>query len=97
MTRSFTLASAILLLSSAAALAAPCATGTTTSTKAETTQDKSSNVEANSAPKTTPGTKGESAGTVGAMNNAGGNSTPDKGEKPLPEGKPIQGQNSNDC
>lgn len=96
MTKPLILASVVLLLG-APAFAAPCATGTTTSTKGPTTKDTSSNAENNAAPKTTPGAKGESAGTVGAMNNAGGNSTPDKGQKPLPEGKPVQGQNSNDC
>jgi hypothetical protein len=59
-------------------------------------QDKSS-----SADKTTKNMAGgEHAGapkTVGAMNNAGAEMKPGPDERKPPEGKVIQGQNSNDC
>ena len=96
MTRSTAVAGAILLLTSAGALAAPCATGTTTSSVGPTTKDTTSNVEANVAPKTTPGVKGESAGTVGAMNNTGAASAQSNGEKPAPVGKVVK-PGDDDC
>ena len=89
-------ASAMLLLTAGSVAAAPCATGTTTSTLGPTTKDTSSNVEANVAPRTTPGTKSESAGTVGAMNNTGATAAQGKGEKPAPVGKVVKPGND-DC
>lgn len=88
-------AGAILMMTGAGALAAPCATGTTTNASGK--KDTSSNVDGGSTAKVTPGAKAESPGTVGALNNAapGGKMAPD--EKAPPEGKTIQGQNSNDC
>ena len=96
MIKSTTLAGAILLLGSAGTFAAPCAIGTTTSSVGPTTKDTTSNVEANKAPRLTPGVKGESAGTVGAMNNTGSNSVPGKDEKPIPVGKVVK-PGSDDC
>ena len=89
-------AGAVLLLAAGSVSASPCTTGTTTSSVGPTTKDMSSNVETNVAPRTTPGTKGESAGTVGAMNNAGAGSTPGKGEKPAPVGKVVK-PGDDDC
>ena len=83
-------AAAILTLTVTTSFAAPCAVGTTTSTKGPTTKDTSSNVEGGSTAKVTPGAKGESPGTVGAMNNTGASSMPDKGEKKAPEGQPVK-------
>jgi len=81
---------AILALTATTSFAAPCAVGTTTSTKGPTTKDTSSNVEGGSTAKVTPGAKGESPGTVGAMNNTGASSMPDKDEKKAAEGKPVK-------
>ncbi|XYD11864.1 hypothetical protein R1A27_32355 (plasmid) [Methylobacterium sp. NMS12] len=92
MTRIVTLtgAAAILALTATTSFAAPCNVGTTTSTKGPTTKDTSSNVEGGSTAKVTPGAKGESPGTVGALNNAGAAAMPDKGEKKAPEGQPVK-------
>lgn len=70
MTRFTTLAGAgaILMLSAAAAFAAPCTTGTAGK---QANKDTSSNVDGGSATKTSPGAKAESPGTVGAMSKAG--------------------------
>jgi len=100
--KTFSIGTFALLLSVSAAAAAPCATGTTSgpASPAANTQagkDASSSVDGGSTTKTTPGAKAESPGTVGAMQNSGANGTPDKGEKPVPEGKTVAGQNSNDC
>lgn len=81
---------AILALTATTSFAAPCKVGTTTSTDGPTTMDTSSNVEAGSTAKVTPGAKGESPGTVGAMNNAGAGTMADKGEKKAPEGHPVK-------
>ena len=83
-------AGAILALTAATSLAAPCAVGTTTSSKGPTTKDTSSNVEGGSTQKVTPGAKGESPGTVGALNNVGAGSVAEKGEKKAPEGQPVK-------
>lgn len=83
-------AAAMLVFTASTVYAAPCNVGTTTSTKGPTTKDTSSNVEGGSTAKVTPGAKGESPGTVGALNNVGANSTPDKGEKKAPEGQPVK-------
>lgn len=87
---------ALLFVTGGSAMAAPCATGTTTSTKGPTTADTSSNVQGGSTEKVTPGAKGESPGTVGAMNQ-GSTSAPKEGEGTLKPGQRVEGQNSNDC
>lgn len=87
---------ALLFLCGVAA-AAPCAIGTTTSSKGPITKDTSSNVEGGSTANVTPGAKAESPGTVGALSNGRDNTRPEAGEKKPPEGKPVQGQGSNDC
>ena len=84
-----TCAAAILALTATTSFAAPCNVGTTTSTKSQT-KDTSSNVEGGSTAKVTPGAKGESPGTVGALNNVGADSVADKGEKKAPEGQPVK-------
>lgn len=83
-------AATILALTATTSFAAPCAVGTTTSSKGPTTKDTSSNVEGGSNEKVTPDAKGESPGTVGALNNVGARSMADKGEKKAPEGKPVK-------
>lgn len=93
---------AAVLLSASAAVAAPCATGTTTNAQGQdaakgASKDTSSKVDSDSTAKTSPGAKAESPGTVGAMNQAGSNTSPEKGEKPLSEGQVVQGQNSDGC
>jgi hypothetical protein len=90
-------ASAILAFTAAGAFAAPCAVGTTVNSQGtHGAQDKSSNAD-----KTTKNLAGgEHAGapkTVGAMNNVSAQTNPGPNEKKPPEGKAIQGQNSNDC
>jgi hypothetical protein len=82
-------AAAALMLTATASLAAPCAVGTTTSSKGPTTKDTSSNVEGGSTAKVTPGAKAESPGTVGALNDTP-NTTIAKGEKKAPEGVPVK-------
>ncbi|CAO4195246.1 hypothetical protein [Methylorubrum extorquens] len=90
-------AAAILTLTGATAMAAPCAVGKTTNSQGQNASgDKSSNTDQTT--KNLAG--GEHAGapkTVGAMNNVGAAEKPGPGEKKPPEGKVIQGQNSNDC
>lgn len=83
-------AATILALTATTSFAAPCAVGTTTSSKGPTTKDTSSNVEGGSTEKVTPGAKGESPGTVGALNNVGAGSMAEKGEKKAPEGQPVK-------
>ncbi|MER2198523.1 hypothetical protein [Methylobacterium brachiatum] len=83
-------AAAILALTASTSFAAPCKVGTTTSANGPTTKDTSSNVEGGSTAKVTPGAKGESPGTVGAMNNVGAGTMADKGEKKAPEGQPVK-------
>ncbi|KAB1071603.1 hypothetical protein [Methylobacterium planeticum] len=90
-------AGAILMLTAATALAAPCATGTTTNAQGAKAADTSSNVDGGATGKVSPGAKAESPGTVGALNNTGANTQPGSGEKKPPAGKTIQGQNSDDC
>jgi hypothetical protein len=89
-------AGAILIFTAAAAIAAPCAVGTTTGANGAKTGDTSSNVDGGSSAKVTPGAKAESPGTVGALNNVGSD-TQIKGD----EKKPAEGQvvkpGSNDC
>lgn len=84
-----TSAAAILALTATTSFAAPCNVGTTTSTKSQT-KDTSSNVEGGSTAKVTPGAKGESPGTVGAMNNVGAATTKDDGSKKAAEGQPVK-------
>jgi hypothetical protein len=98
MFRCFTLigAAAIAVMAATGAIAAPCATGTTTSTTGPTSKDTSSNVQGGSTERVTPGAKGESPGTVGAMNQ-GSSSTPKDGEKTLKPGQRVVGNNSDDC
>ncbi|AWN37152.1 MULTISPECIES: hypothetical protein [Methylobacterium] len=91
-----TAAAAIAILTSAA-VAAPCAIGTTTNSQGRNeTADKSSNTD-----RTTKNLAGgEHAGapkTVGAMNNLGAAEQPSPGEKKPPEGQVIRGPSSNDC
>ena len=100
--KTFSIGMSALLLSVSVAAAAPCATGTTSGPASpaagkQASKDTSSNVDGGSTTKTSPGAKAESPGAVGAMQNSGANGTPEKGEKPVPEGKTITGQNSNDC
>lgn len=89
-------AAAIVLVAATGAMAAPCATGTTTSTTGPTSNDTSSNVQGGSTERVTPGAKGESPGTVGAMNQ-GSSSTPKDGEKTLKPGQRVVGNTSDDC
>lgn len=89
-------AAALMILASGGVMAAPCATGTTTSTQGPKTGDTSSNVQGGSTEKVTPGAKGESPGTVGALNQ-GSTSVPKEGEGTLKPGQRVEGQNSNDC
>lgn len=63
------LAGAALLAMSTASFAAPCTTGTTVGNAKNS--NTSSSVDPGSTAKVSPGAKGESPGTVGAMNNAG--------------------------
>lgn len=77
----------IITLSAGLAIAAPCNVGTTTN--ATTGKDTSSNVDGGSTAKVTPGAKGESPGTVGAMNNAGA-AMKDDGSRKAPEGQPVK-------
>ncbi|WP_331288970.1 MULTISPECIES: hypothetical protein [Methylobacteriaceae] len=89
-------AAALMIVAGGGAMAAPCATGTTTSTQGPKTGDTSSNVQGGSTEKVTPGAKGESPGTVGALNQ-GSTSVPKDGEGTLKPGQRVEGQNSNDC
>ncbi|MCJ2008533.1 hypothetical protein MKK70_14710 [Methylobacterium sp. E-041] len=60
---------AALVLMSSAAFAAPCSTGTTVTPDKDAS--KASTVDPKATANTSPGAKGESPGTVGAMNKAG--------------------------
>ena len=81
-------AGAIVMLSSAMAMAAPCSTGSTAGSDGKmAANDKSSKVEPGATGNVSPGAKTESPGTVGAMNNVGSNTQPAAGEK-----KPAEGQ-----
>ncbi len=84
---SFAGAAALLLVSSTA-FAAPCSTGTTV--KSDKDASKASTVDPKATANTSPGAKGESPGTVGAMNNVGANTTPSKGEAKPAEGKVVK-------
>ena len=77
MIKTLVVASLIVFGTSAAAWAGPCAA------KNQAKGSASSAVDPASTAKTTPGTKAESPGTVGAMNNAGGGSF-------TSDGKPTQ-------
>ena len=67
-------AGAIVILSTAMAVAAPCSTGSTAGKDGQmAASDKSSKVEPNAGGNVSPGAKTESPGTVGAMNNVGAN------------------------
>lgn len=95
MQRFTTLASAgaILMLTAATAVAAPCSTGT-----ADGKMDKSSNVDPKSTSKVTPGAKAESPGTVGAMNKAGTETATSANDVARQsDGKPTAAQQGNDC
>jgi hypothetical protein len=86
--RSLAAATAILTLTAATTIAAPCAVGTTSNSQdKQAAAEKSSKVDGGSDAKVTPGAKAESPGTVGAMNNVGTNTQPAAGEK-----KPAEGQ-----
>ncbi|NEU13545.1 hypothetical protein G3T14_15595 [Methylobacterium sp. BTF04] len=101
LTRTLATTAAALLLTAGTALAAPCATGTTTNAHGmgahDKSADKSSMVDGKSDTKVSPGAKAESPGTVGALDNVGANTQPKAGEKKPPEGKVITGQNADDC
>jgi hypothetical protein len=99
LTRTLATTAAALLLTAGTALAAPCATGTTTHGMGahDKSADKSSMVDGKSDTKVSPGAKAESPGTVGALDNVGANTQPKAGEKKPPEGKVITGQNADDC
>lgn len=86
-----TLAGAALLALGSAAMAAPCTTGTTVGN--EKNSNKSSSVDPGSTSNVSPGAKGESPGTVGAMNHAGATGATSAGDvKSQNEGKPTSGQ-----
>lgn len=92
-------AGAIVMLSSAMALAAPCSTGSTAGQDGKmTANDKSSKVEPGSTSNVTPGAKAESPGTVGAMNNVGANkaTSPDDVAKQQ-DGKATAADAAKDC
>lgn len=89
-------AAAIIVVAATGAIAAPCATGTTSGPAGSTSKDTSSNAQQGSTEKVTPGAKVESPGTVGAMNQ-GSASTPKDGEKTLKPGQRVVGNNSDDC
>jgi hypothetical protein len=80
-------ATTLLTLSASLAVAAPCNVGTTRN--AATGKDTSSNVDVGTTAEVTPGAKGESPGTVGAMNDVGA-ATKDDGSRKAPEGQPMK-------
>lgn len=86
---SLSVALATVTLSATFAFAAPCNVGTTTN-MAGSSKDTSSNVDGGTTAKVTPGAKGESPGTVGALNNVGAASLKDDGSKKAPEGQPVK-------
>ncbi|MCC0808718.1 hypothetical protein FPV16_21345 [Methylobacterium sp. W2] len=95
--RSLAAATAILTLTAATTIAAPCAVGTTSNSQdKQAAADKSSKVDGGSDAKVTPGAKAESPGTVGAMNNVGANAQPAAGEKKPAEGQVVK-PGSDDC
>jgi hypothetical protein len=79
---------AIIVLSTGVSIAAPCNVGTTTNMSGSS-KDTSSSVDGHTTGMVSPGAKGESPGTVGAMNNVGV-STKDDGSKKAPEGQPVK-------
>lgn len=86
-----------LIAAGSAAMAAPCAVGTTTNAQGQgAATDKTSKADGTSDTKVTPGAKAESPGTVGAMNNVGGNTQPGGDEKKPAEGQVVK-PGSNDC
>ncbi|MCJ2064349.1 hypothetical protein MKK63_16745 [Methylobacterium sp. J-088] len=87
-------AAAIIALSTGVSIAAPCNVGTTTNMSGSS-KDTSSNVDGHTTGMVSPGAKGESPGTVGAMNNVG-MSTKDDGSKKAPEEQPVK-PGSDDC
>ena len=94
---SFAGAAALLLVSSAA-FAAPCSTGTTV--KSDKDASKASTVDPKATANTSPGAKGESPGTVGAMNKAGSaaTATSPADVNAQDKGKPTAAQAANnDC
>ena len=92
-----TLATVALIAAGSASMAAPCAVGTTTNAQGQSAStDKSSKADGASDTKVTPGAKAESPGTVGAMNNVGGNTQIGAGEKKPAEGQIVK-PGSNDC
>ena len=86
-------AGAILMLTAATAIAAPCSTGTTANK-----MDKSSTVDPKSTSNVSPGAKAESPGTVGAMNNAGtATATSASDVAKQSDGKPTAAQQADGC
>ncbi|MCJ2067264.1 hypothetical protein MKK75_00310 [Methylobacterium sp. J-030] len=81
-------ATAIIVVTTSVSFAAPCNVGTTTNMSGSS-KDTSSNVDGSTTGKVSPGAKGESPGTVGAMNNVGV-STKDDGSKKALEGQPVK-------
>lgn len=91
-------AGAIVMLSSAMALAAPCATGSTAGADGKMTNDKSSRVEPGSTGNVSPGAKAESPGTVGAMNNVGANTATSASDvAKQQDGKPTAADAAKGC
>ena len=89
---------AALVLMSSAAFAAPCSTGTTVTPNKDAS--KASTVDPQATANTSPGVKGESPGTVGAMNNAASaaTATSPADVSAQDKGKPTAAQAaSNDC
>lgn len=80
---------ATVTLFAPSAFAAPCNVGTTTNMSGSS-KDTSSNVDGGTTANVTPGAKGESPGTVGALNNVGAASLWDDGSKKAPEGQPVK-------
>ena len=80
---------AIVTMSAGLAIAAPCNVGTTTNMSGGA-KDTSSSVDGGSTAKVSPGAKGESPGTVGAMNNVGAATMKDDGTKKPPQGEPVK-------
>ena len=90
-------AATALIATGSASMAAPCAVGTTTNAQGQgAATDKTSKADGASDAKVTPGAKAESPGTVGAMNNVGGNTQIGAGEKKPAEGQVVK-PGSNDC
>jgi hypothetical protein len=83
----FSIGTVIVILSNSLSIAAPCNVGTTTNISG-LSKDTSSDVDGSTTGAVSPGAKGESPGTVGAMNNVGV-STKDDGSKKAPEVQPV--------